>query len=94
MKNRKIPMRRCVGCMTSKPKKELIRLVAENGIPRIDGTGKANGRGVYLCANGECLEKALKKNAVARGLSIEGFGADDKERFRETFRSYIPKAEV
>lgn len=29
MKARKVPMRRCVGCMESKPKKELIRIVSD-----------------------------------------------------------------
>ena len=31
MKVKKVPMRRCVGCMVSKPKKELIRIVAAEG---------------------------------------------------------------
>jgi len=72
MKTKKIPMRRCVGCMESKPKKELIRLVAdgENEL-RIDVTGKANGRGVYLCPNSECFAQARKKRAISRSLEME-----------------------
>lgn len=34
----------------------------------LDPTGKANGRGVYLCPNSECIEKAKKKRAINRGL--------------------------
>lgn len=70
MKTKKIPMRRCVGCMESKPKRELIRIVADNGGARIDPTGKANGRGIYLCPDMECYAKARKKKAVGRGLNI------------------------
>ncbi len=69
MKTRKIPMRRCVGCMESKPKKELIRIVCNsNGELALDFIGKANGRGVYLCPNAECILMAKKKKAIGRGL--------------------------
>jgi len=71
MKTKKVPMRRCVGCMESKPKRELIRIVAADGVPKIDLTGKANGRGIYLCPNTECFMKARKKKAIGRGLEIE-----------------------
>lgn len=71
MKTKKIPMRRCVGCMESKPKRELIRIVAADSVPKIDLTGKANGRGIYLCPNTECFTKARKKKAISRGLEIE-----------------------
>ena len=65
-------MRRCVGCMESKPKKELIRIVAgAEGELHIDLSGKANGRGVYLCPNTECFATARKRRAIARGLEIE-----------------------
>lgn len=71
MKTKKIPMRRCVGCMESKPKRELIRIVATDAGPRIDPTGKANGRGIYLCPDRECFLKARKKKAIGRGLETE-----------------------
>jgi predicted RNA-binding protein YlxR (DUF448 family) len=72
MKARKVPMRRCVGCMESKPKKELIRIVSDpQGGLMLDSTGKANGRGVYLCPDRECIEKARKKRAINRGLNRE-----------------------
>lgn len=72
MKVKKIPMRRCVGCMESKPKKELIRIVCnKEGEIRIDETGKAQGRGVYLCLNSDCFALAKKKKAIARNLERE-----------------------
>ena len=32
----------------------------------VDKTGKANGRGAYLCDNIECLEKAIKTKRLER----------------------------
>ena len=69
--NKKVPMRRCVGCMESKPKKELIRIAGYEGNIALDPTGKAKGRGAYLCPSGQCLEKAKKKRALARSLVME-----------------------
>lgn len=62
-----VPNRTCIGCNEIKPKKELIRVVKnkENQI-FIDKTGKANGRGAYLCNNLECLEKAIKTKKLER----------------------------
>jgi Predicted nucleic-acid-binding protein implicated in transcription termination len=71
MKTKKLPMRKCVGCMESKSKRELIRVVAMDGVPKMDLTGKANGRGIYLCPNTECFAKARKRKAIGRGLEIE-----------------------
>ncbi len=72
MKMKKIPMRRCVGCMESKPKKELIRIVCnKEGDLNLDITGKAAGRGVYLCKSTDCLEKAKKRKAIERSLDRE-----------------------
>ena len=71
MKTKKIPMRRCVGCMESKPKKELIRIVADaEGNLHPDLSGRANGRGVYLCPSVQCLAMARKKRAISRSLEI------------------------
>lgn len=67
--NKKIPMRQCVGCQEMKSKKELLRIIktAENEI-LLDTTGKKNGRGAYLCPNGECLAKAVKTKGLERSL--------------------------
>ena len=66
-----VPMRRCVGCMESKPKKELIRIAGFEGEIALDPTGRAKGRGVYLCPDTKCLEKAKKKRALGRSLKME-----------------------
>lgn len=72
MKTRKIPMRKCIGCMESKPKKELVRIVADEEKEVIlDTTGKAPGRGAYLCYSKDCFELARKKKAIFRNLNVQ-----------------------
>ena len=52
MAQKKTPSRQCIGCMTSRPKKELVRVVrAPSGEISIDLVGKKPGRGAYLCPN-------------------------------------------
>lgn len=77
--SKKIPMRRCVGCMESKPKKELLRTAQNNGEFVIDPDGKGTGRGIYICKNKDCLDKAVKKRAFQRNLNIE-INEEDKEK--------------
>lgn len=69
---KKIPMRSCTGCGAKKEKRELIRVIRtpEGGIV-LDGSGRANGRGAYLCRNPECLEKARKKRALEKSLGAQ-----------------------
>ena len=64
---KKIPLRTCMGCNEKKPKKELIRIVKnKDGVISIDRTGKADGRGAYICDDVECLEKAIKSKRIER----------------------------
>ena len=71
MKQKKIPMRRCCGCNEQKPKKELIRVVrSSEGEISLDLTGKASGRGAYICNSLECLKKARKSRRIDRTFEI------------------------
>ena len=66
---KKIPMRQCLGCREHKPKRELVRIVrSPEGEVSLDRTGKANGRGAYLCLNAKCLRSAVKSNALGRAF--------------------------
>ena len=66
---KKIPMRMCVGCREMKPKKELIRIVrSPEGEVSVDKTGKASGRGAYVCQSAACLDRARKIKALERAL--------------------------
>lgn len=85
MKQRKIPMRKCIGCQVSFPKKSLCRIVktkiksentetkenVEKEVVKFDVTGKLNGRGAYICKNMDCFEKAMKSKRLSRTLEIE-----------------------
>ena len=72
LKKRKIPMRMCVGCREMKPKAELLRVVKpQEGDCKIDRTGKAPGRGAYICEDAECLKKAQKTRALERALEAK-----------------------
>ena len=69
---KKIPMRRCVGCMEQRPKRELIRVVrSPEGEISLDTTGKKSGRWAYLCPDPACLAKARKARRLERALECE-----------------------
>ena len=70
---KRIPERMCVACRQMKPKTELIRIVNTADGVVVDGTGKLNGRGVYLCKCKECLTKALKSKGFVKQ---HGFALD------------------
>ena len=75
---KKIPMRMCVGCREMKPKRELVRVVCnKEDEVFVDPTGKAAGRGAYVCKNTDCLGKAVKTRALERAFSRK----IDKELF-------------
>ncbi|MEF2835497.1 MAG: RNase P modulator RnpM [Clostridia bacterium] len=68
---KKIPQRTCIGCKEKKDKKDLIRIVKDkDGNITLDRTGRANGRGAYICDNIQCLEKAIKTKALARTFEM------------------------
>ena len=63
---KKVPVRRCVGCNTQKPKKELVRIVrSPEGEVSVDLTGKRSGRGAYLCQ-----QRAWPKHARPSGWNM------------------------
>jgi predicted RNA-binding protein YlxR (DUF448 family) len=69
---KKIPLRKCVGCGQMKEKKEMIRILKtpEDDII-LDTTGRANGRGAYICNSPECLAKAIKNKGLERSLKSQ-----------------------
>ncbi len=78
----RVPMRRCIGCMESKPKQDLIRIAFYEGELSVDPGGKAKGRGVYLCRNRECAALAKKKNALQRNFK-QNFSGETIDRIFE-----------
>ena len=74
MKVRRVPIRSCVVCRQTSEKKTLLRVVRtpekDGGGVMVDPTGRANGRGAYICAALECIEKAAKQKRFERSLSV------------------------
>ena len=72
MKEKKIPQRKCIACQERDNKKKLIRIVKnkDNEI-FLDPSGRANGRGAYVCATHECLSKAIKSKALNRAFKMD-----------------------
>ena len=72
MKNKKIPLRKCVVSNERLPKQELIRIVKNNNNEVfIDLTGKSNGRGAYIKKDEEVVTKARKSKVLEHHLEIE-----------------------
>ena len=69
---RKIPLRVCIGCGQEKDKREMLRVIrdSDNQIS-LDVTGKKNGRGAYVCKNGECLKKAISTKGLEKSLKTQ-----------------------
>lgn len=65
---RHIPQRKCVTCRSKRPKAELLRVVRYNGGFSVDRTGKAEGRGAYICRNAECVRAALKTRRLDKAF--------------------------
>ena len=70
-KQKKIPMRQCLGCNEHKPKKELIRVVrTPEGDIVLDLTGKRSGRGAYICYDLKCLKRARRSGRIESNLEV------------------------
>ena len=71
MSTKKLPLRQCIGCGEMKNKKEMIRVLktSEDSFV-LDGTGRKNGRGAYLCPSMECFKKAVKSKGLERSFKM------------------------
>ena len=78
MANRKrAPIRTCAACRSKTVKRDMIRVASPPSAPvMLDPTGRANGRGTYIC--GECASapRNLKRERFARSLKTE-IGEDE-----------------
>ena len=65
-------LRMCIVCRDRSDKKELVRVVRnKNGEVFLDKTGKANGRGAYVCKSKNCFDKLKKTRALNRAFKCE-----------------------
>jgi len=64
-----VPLRTCIGCRRKRKKEEMLRLTQRSdGIAGVDVKRVSHGRGLYLCPDPVCLEKARKRNRSVRFL--------------------------
>ncbi|MBQ8323400.1 MAG: YlxR family protein [Clostridia bacterium] len=69
-KTKSVPMRMCIACREMKPKKEMTRVVRNaDGEIFADPTGKAAGRGAYVCSADGCLKKLNDKKLLNKAFS-------------------------
>ena len=88
-RSRHIPQRTCVGCREHSAKGDLLRLVRTPDGVFADPSGKMNGRGAYIHANQECLQKALKGH-IEKALRTS-FTEKDRERLTKFSAELAPK---
>lgn len=70
MTERKVPLRKCIGCGEMKDKRELVRIVRnKEGEISVDPTGKKPGRGAYICKDTGCLTKAERTKRLSKAFS-------------------------
>lgn len=71
MKPRRVPIRTCVACRSQDAKRVLLRVVRQpDGTIRYDAKGKISGRGAYVCARKECIQRAQKQQRLAHSLKV------------------------
>lgn len=80
-----IPMRTCIVCRTEKGKSELCRTVKtpDNRLI-LDTDGKAQGRGAYVCKDGDCMQTAIKKRMFNRAFK-QNLSPQVYEEFEKSF---------
>ena len=85
-----VPLRTCVSCRETKPKRELLRVVrTPDGHVMIDATGKKSGRGAYLCARLSCWETALKKRRLEQEFELTL--SEEDQAGLDAFVTTLPK---
>src|SRR5437588_9337494 len=88
-----VPLRTCVACHETKPKRELLRVVrTPDGHVVIDATGKKSGRGAYLCARLSCWEDAIKKKRLEQEFAIT-ISEEDRAGL-DSYIATLPKDET
>jgi uncharacterized protein len=85
-----VPLRTCISCRETKPKRELLRVVrTPDGHVQLDPVGKKSGRGAYLCARLSCWENAMKKKRLEQEFELT---LSDEDRVGlEAFMATLPR---
>jgi hypothetical protein len=86
-----VPQRTCIACRRVDAKRGLIRLVrsTEDRVG-IDTSGKAQGRGAYLCHDPLCWDAIIKRRGIERALKIERLADEDRDTLMAFARRLAP----
>ena len=87
-RTKKTPLRRCVICRRQGAKEEFLRAaLAKDGKVSLDESGKARGRGAYVCKTADCLNKLIKQRGFNRSFKRDAGAAIYEEAacIAETF---------
>ena len=64
--------RMCFICRKTHNKQDMLRIVKNSaGEIFIDKTGKANGRGAYICRDANCIEQIKKQKIPSKAFKCE-----------------------
>ncbi len=89
IRTRKTPERTCIGCRKATDKRELVRIVrTPDGHIELDASGKANGRGAYVCSRVECFDAAVTRKRFDHALKTR-LQTDDVDRLRRDFEALL-----
>lgn len=89
MTAQKTPIRTCIGCGETSDKRAIVRFVrTPDGYVELDATGKAKGRGAYMCEQLDCYELAYKRRKLASALRV-ALNEDDYDRLRRDFSALL-----
>lgn len=69
---KKIPVRMCIACREPIEKKNMLRIVKNSaGEVFVDFSGKASGRGAYICGKAECVTRLRKQKLLNKAFSCD-----------------------
>lgn len=93
MKERKYPERTCVVCRNKFDKRDLNRIVRnKDGDIFFDPTGKANGRGSYICTNPDCIDNFFTQKSLGR-IFKTNFSPSDIENLKSSILEDLKKSD-
>lgn len=88
-RTRKTPVRTCIGCAATGDKRSFVRIVrTQDGHIEVDQTGKANGRGAYLCRRVDCFDSAAARRRFDPALRVRVHD-DDLDRLRRDLEAQL-----
>lgn len=82
------PVRTCIGCRDVFEKKKVFRVAFYEDKISLDKSGRANGRGAYLCKNKKCVDAAFKKKAFHRAFK-KNFNNEEMNNLKHEIEAFL-----